>query len=64
MRVATAGNAHKANTIKTQDDMRLEKNRKLLRDSLKASNPIMNDGIQPQKTNQTGLSHKCQMNTV
>ena len=64
MRVAIAGNAHAANTTKAQDDMRLEKNKQLLRDSLKANNPIMNNGIQPQKTNQTGLSHKCQMNTV
>jgi hypothetical protein len=64
MRVAMDGNAHKANTIKAQDDMRFGKGKPSWRDSLKANNPIMNNGIQPQKTNQTGLSHKCQMNTV
>jgi hypothetical protein len=64
MRVPIAGNAHEANTTKAQDDMRLGKNKPCWRDSLKAKIPIMNNGIQPQKTNHTGLSHICQMNTV
>ena len=60
MNIDNAGNAHAAKTTKAQDDMRLGKGKPSCRDSLKAKNPIMNNGIQPQKTNQTGLSHICQ----